>query len=119
MYFEDAIYDILSEARTIFIERHKKYGPGDLTPVNVLYRINDKLIRLKRYYGLDAAMKYETLWDYAKAVAEGKEVPPPKESADETITDTILDLINYCVILEMLRRGYWGLPMKGDERNAG
>lgn len=120
-FFQDAVDAVLADAKAIMIERQRKYGPGNISadgPMGVIRRLEDKLTRLKRFYGMDAASRYETLWDFARAVAEGREVPPPAESVDESLRDTRLDGLNYFLILEMLDRGLWGLPLKGEDSDG-
>lgn len=72
----------------IFKQKQASYGPKNISTFGergVVVRINDKLQRLIRL-----------VWD-------AKEDPID----DETISDTYLDLADYGLIAELVRRGLW------------
>lgn len=90
--FEEAIDTILGEMRATMIAKQRDYGPGniaDFGELGVLIRSNDKMARLKN-------LLYHN----------------PGEAENESLDDTWLDLANYGLIAQMIRRGLWGLPME-------
>lgn len=92
--FEDALDTILAEMRATMISKQADYGPGNIAAfgeLGVLVRASDKLERLKH-------------------LITGNRTPN-----NESIDDAWLDLANYGIIAQMVRRGWWGLPMEGEE----
>lgn len=79
--------DVLPDAVMVFLERQEKYGVGNISAFGlkgVIIRMNDKLERLKR-----------------AEFGNGGEV------SDETVEDTLIDLLNYAAIGLMCKRGTW------------
>jgi len=79
---------LLKELFECFKKKQKSYGPANISTFGekgVVIRINDKLQRL-----------ISLVW-YEKA--------DPID--DETISDTYLDLADYGLIAELVRRGVW------------
>lgn len=110
---DEAIDLVLQDARALLLERQQKYGPENIRAGGLpgLYlRLNDKLRRLWHLVGLDVLVKHGTLW-----VAAERSTAPPAAALDESMEDSHLDGVNYFVIAELVRRGYWGLPMASDE----
>lgn len=82
--FEQALDDTLAGVRAVMIDRHKKYGPGNILrhgEMGVVVRLGDKYERL----------------DHSREV----------EFADEAVDDTADDIIGYGLIFKMLRAGSW------------
>lgn len=82
--FEVALDSALAEVREVMIDRHKKYGPGNILrhgEMGVVVRLGDKYERLDNSRGVDFA--------------------------DESVDDTALDIIGYGLIFTMLRKGSW------------
>lgn len=97
--FEQAVDQVLSEARTLLIRKQRDYGPGNIMAfgeLGVLVRANDKIERLKN------------LWK------TGNLDDPQNEAAD----DTWFDLLNYGLIGLMVRRGIFGLPLAKEPRKS-
>lgn len=91
--FEDALDTILAEMRATMLSKQADYGPGNIAAfgeLGVLVRASDKLERLKN-------------------LVMGNRTPN-----HESIDDAWLDLGNYGIIAQMVRRGWWGLPMEGE-----
>ena len=92
---DEAIQRIVEDCLTILHNKGNDYQ-DDITPLGMrgcfanLFR---KVMRLK-----------SLIWDEREAAVE-----------DETLEDTILDLINYGIITELLRRGEWTLPWEDPE----
>lgn len=92
--FEDALDCVLAEMRAVMISKQADYGPGNIAAfgeLGVLVRASDKLERLKH-------------------LITGNRTPN-----HESIDDAWLDLANYGIIAQMVRRGWWGLPMEGED----
>lgn len=79
---------ILTEVNTMMSTRHKKYGPGNIAkhgPAGILVRMDDKFARLESGQG---------------------------NFDDETIENTLDDIIGYAIIWKMWVRGEWpGSPV--------
>ena len=92
--FEEALDCILAEMRATMISKQADYGPGNIAAfgeLGVLVRASDKLERLKH-------------------LITGNRTPN-----HESIDDAWLDLANYGIIAQMVRRDWWGLPMEEAE----
>lgn len=87
--FEKNLEDILVEINEMMVGRHEKYGPGNIAEfgdLGILVRMSDKFARLKN----------------------GRE-----NFNDETIENTLDDVIGYALIWKMWVRGDWpGSPQK-------
>jgi len=89
--FHEALGLILDEMREVMIAKQLDYGPGnilDFGDLGVLVRANDKMARLRNLYQTGDAPR------------------------NETVDDSWIDLANYAVIAQMVRRGFWGLPLE-------
>ncbi len=78
----------------LLIRKQRDYGPKNILKfghIGLLVRMTDKIERLANLAG-------------------NKSNP-----AFEALEDTYMDIFNYCMIGFMLRRDYFGLPLKGDE----
>lgn len=104
--FEDTAQDIYDECYDLLIQRQIRYGPSNIERQGmwgVLSRIaNDKLERIKRAF-TGRVENGEIVLD---EIADSDQ--------DESFEDAVKDVINYGVILLMLKRGEWGRPLEGD-----
>ena len=94
--FEDALDCILAEMRAVMIERQLKYGPENILDCGkpgIAVRLSDKAARLRN------------AWLNGKGT----------NVTDESVEDTLIDAANYAVIGLLLGRGWWGLPMEGED----
>jgi len=92
--FEEALDTVLAEMRAIMISKNRDYGPNNIAAfgeLGVLVRASDKVERLKTLLMGD------------------------REPNHESIDDTWRDLGNYAIIAQLVRRGWWGLPMEEAE----
>lgn len=91
--FEAQVWDILDSAGDLLLKKHQRYGPRNISdapggPENGLrVRMWDKMARLNH-------------------LLDNPEVDPD----DESLTDTLLDLLNYCAIFIMVRNNQWPMP---------
>jgi hypothetical protein len=89
-YFADAVWSIMDSAGNLLLSKHEKYGPKNISgapggPENGLrVRMWDKMARLNN-------------------LIENPDVDP----GDESLNDTLIDLLNYCAIFIMVRDGKW------------
>lgn len=84
---------IVLEDIKVFDKKQSDYGSKNISEFGehgVLVRCNDKMSRLKKL------LKYQQAGGY-------------KESSNESIGDSWLDLSNYSVIARMCRKGVWPL----------
>lgn len=89
--FEDAVDLILAAEKEIMMERHKKYGNGNISKrgeMGVIVRLEDKIER-------------------AGNILFGK---ADDDATDESLADTYGDIANYGSIALMVRSGLWDLP---------
>lgn len=94
--FEDALDTILAEMRAVMIERQIKYSSENILDCGkpgIAVRLSDKAARLRN------------AWLNGKGT----------DATDESVEDTLIDAANYAVIGLMLGRGWWGLPMEGED----
>ena len=88
--FELNIHKIFADAKALLIKKHEAYGPTNISrapggPENGLrVRMHDKMARLNH-------------------ILEH----PNVDTNDESLEDTLNDLLNYCAIFIMVRRGQW------------
>lgn len=88
--FELNIHKIFSDAKTLLLKKHEAYGPTNISrapggPANGLrVRMHDKMARLNH-------------------ILENPDV----DINDESLEDTLVDLLNYCAIFIMVRRNQW------------
>lgn len=81
--FETALGEALAEVRELMISRHAKYGPGNIArhgELGLLVRLGDKYERLDNNR---------------------------EDLADESVDDTVDDIIGYGVIWKLWRQGRW------------
>lgn len=74
---------VLNEIAEMMFQRHKKYGPGNIAkhgPVGILVRMDDKFARLGAGSG---------------------------NFDDETVENTLDDIIGYALIWKLWLRGEW------------
>ena len=127
--FEQAIDLVLTEMRDTMVRKQKDYGPGniaDMGELGLVVRVNDKMARLKNLTLGKEEAKLEHIQNMIEeydgdlddptlligkimSVASSEEAPQ-----NESIDDTWLDLANYGLIAQMVRRGLWGLPLEGE-----
>lgn len=103
--FDSAFGSIYKEALDLLIAKQKSYGPKNIEELGffgVFSRLaSDKVERLRN------AMNGR--------VVKGKvEIDLAETLKDESIEDTLLDLMNYSAILIALKRGLWGLPLEEE-----
>lgn len=88
--FISDVWDILDDAGNLLIRKHMRYGPNNIAlapggPENGLrVRMWDKMARLNNLLN-----------------------NPDIDPDDESLNDTLIDLLNYCAIFIMVRRGQW------------
>lgn len=88
--FASDMWDIFDAAGELLLKKHESYGPGNIGnapggPENGLrVRMHDKMARMNHI--LDN---------------------PNVDTNDESLTDTLMDLLNYCAIFIMVRNGKW------------
>ena len=93
--FQEAANIIWAECLDLMCRKQNDYGPDnilDLGEKGVFVRTYDKLKRLKRI-----------VW-------EGRKI----KVSDEKTVDTWRDTANYAIIALMVKRGWFGLPLKED-----
>lgn len=81
--FEQALDSALAEVRELMVSRHAKYGPGNIArhgELGLLVRLGDKYERLDNNR---------------------------EDLVDESVDDTVDDIIGYGVIWKMWRKGQW------------
>jgi len=84
------MWQVLDSAGNLLLSKHEKYGPKNISgapggPENGLrVRMWDKMARLNN-------------------LIENPDVDP----GDESLNDTLIDLLNYCAIFIMVRDGKW------------
>ena len=88
--FEYNVQTIFIQAQELLLKKHEAYGPTNISrapggPENGLrVRMHDKMARLNH-------------------ILEN----PSVDTNDESLEDTLKDLLNYCAIFIMVRRGQW------------
>lgn len=103
--FEEVFHGIFKEAFDLLVDKQRSYGPKNVEELGffgVFSRLaSDKVERLRN------AMNGK--------VAKGRvEIDLTETLSDESIEDTLLDLMNYSAILIALKRGLWGLPLEEE-----
>ena len=86
--FEETVDYVLGQMRKVMIDRHRKYGPGNISrsgKLGIRVRIGDKLERLDHSEG--------------------------KDYADESEGDAWLDIANYGLIGFMVHNEMWVRPL--------
>lgn len=76
----------------IFIKKQRDYGPGNINAFGlpgVVVRLSDKIQRLRNLY------------------YDGFAIREPPVVSNETVDDTLMDIIGYAAIALLLRRGKW------------
>ena len=88
--FASDMWDVFDEAGLLLLKKHESYGPGNIAnapggPANGLrVRMHDKMARLNH------------IIDH-----------PGVDTNGESLDDTLIDLLNYCAIFLMVRKGAW------------
>ena len=93
--FEEAFDIVVADMKALMINRQRGYGPGNITAfgeTGVVVRCSDKVERLKTM------------------------VKTGIEPKDEAVLDTWMDLGNYAIIAQMLRNGWFTLPLKEAQK---
>jgi hypothetical protein len=95
-YLDEAFEQVLGEMSKLFVKKYKDYGKGnilDTGEMGIVFRISDKLNRLKNL------------------------LVKKKQPESETIEDSWIDIAVYGVIAIMYRRGWFkNLELKKEER---
>jgi hypothetical protein len=97
--WEEALDVVFLHLRRLMVERHRKYGPGNIAQggqPGVLIRAGDKHERLRTAY--------------TRPDGSISEWPPGDQFPDESVDDAWADLANYGAIALMVRWGWWQLP---------
>jgi hypothetical protein len=119
--FEQAIDQILAEMRSTMIAKQKDYGPGNISAFGehgVIVRLNDKVERMKNLkFGNGAERALDEIEELAcsdgsASIEAIEEIIRKYSPKNEPVEDTYLDTANYGLILLMLARDTWGLPME-------
>ena len=88
--FAANMWNVYDDAGALLLKKHEAYGPTNISaapggPANGLrVRMHDKMARLNH------------ILDH-----------PGVDTNDESLDDTLIDLLNYCAIFLMVRRGEW------------
>ena len=88
--FNHRVGDNLQDILEMMVGRHEKYGPGNIAEfgtVGILVRMSDKFARLKN---------------------------GTADHSDETVADTLDDIIGYALIWKMWMKGQWPGSEGGD-----
>lgn len=92
--YESQSYDnTIGALHSLLVQRQQKYGPKNITKFGlqgILIRLSDKVERLRN-------------------LVAGTGV----ETADESIDDTLADVVGYYVVAKMLEQGEFELPLQG------
>jgi len=95
-YLDEAFEQVLEEMLKLFVKKYKDYGKGnilDTEEMGIVFRISDKLNRLKNL------------------------LVKKKQPESETIEDSWIDIAVYGVIAIMYKRGWFkNLELKKEER---
>jgi hypothetical protein len=108
--WEEALLLVSGKRLDLCMQRHYKYGPGNIAAfglLGVVIRLSDKIERLKT--AIETAVKDDG-WNGNLASLTFADT-----HADETVIDTLSDVGNYADIARMLMAGYWHLPIEGDQ----
>ncbi len=92
-FFEDAIRNRLMEVADLVISKQRDYGSDNLKEfgeLGIVIRLNDKMNRLKN-------------------LLENNKLPK-----NESVEDTLRDMIGYAVLLLMMRDGSLDLPLQEE-----
>lgn len=96
--FEASLDEVLGQIRSVMIDRHEKYGAGNITAtpfgaeVGLVVRLNDKLARLSNLI----------------RTGDGS------DAKDESEMDTATDIAGYGIIYMMVKQGLWPGTGKGE-----
>jgi hypothetical protein len=94
-----AFAEHLGKMYRLHLRKNADYGPANILGagfVGGVVRLWDKMARLMNLSG------------FKLNIVEPAEYTAPREAANESIDDTLLDLPNYGVILSLLRQSKWG-----------
>lgn len=102
--FQDAFQFIFDEAFDVLVEKQIAYGPENIKELDffgVFSRLaSDKVNRIRNL------MK--------GVVVNGTVYVQFPLDLEETVEDTLVDIMNYAAILIALRKGWWGLPLESE-----
>lgn len=82
---------------TLVISKHRDYGQGNITAFGVnglIVRLSDKVERFKNLASL------------------------PTDPANESVVDTLIDMIGYAILIAMVERGWYSLPLQADIKHV-
>ena len=89
------VMSVFDEAQDLLIRKHRAYGPGNIAGApgtndvpgwtnGLLVRMHDKMARLVHLIYEDG-----------------------EDAVGESVEDSVIDLLNYCVIFKLCARGAW------------
>ena len=122
--FSEMIDRIQMESADIMYERRIKYGVDNISSMGesgVVVRLNDKIERLNQYqkvtdlFSAAATMRNMGFIETGTFNILVEKIHAVSTAKDETVDDTLLDLMNYAMIMLAIRRGWWGLPTNATE----
>jgi hypothetical protein len=101
--FEDTFEGIAYECLDLLVSKQRSYGPKNVESLG-FFGVFDRL----------SSDKVERLRNAMQGtVKNGKvEITFAETLADESIEDTLKDMVNYALILIALKRGQWGRPLR-------
>jgi hypothetical protein len=91
--FDEAVYSIADEMAKLVISKQKDYGQGNILAFGeygIMVRMSDKFERLKNLMGTG------------------------KQPSNESMDDTLSDIMGYASLWKMLRQDTFTLPLKED-----
>lgn len=102
--FEDTFDEIYGDALMLLIEKQRAYGPENVAQLGfhgVFSRLaSDKVERLRNLMN-------------GRVVRGQIELDWP-DTFEESVEDTLVDILNYAAILIALYRGHWGFPLEDE-----
>jgi len=104
--FEDTFEGIASECLDLLVKKQVSYGPKNIESLG-FFGVFDRL----------SSDKVERLRNAMQGTVENGKVRITfsETLADESIEDTLKDMVNYALILIALKRGLWGRPLRGEK----
>ena len=122
--FGEMVERIQNESADIMFERREKYGEDNISIMGesgVVVRLTDKMERLNQYqrvtdlFSAAATMRNMGFIETGTFNILVEKIHAVSTAKDETVDDTLLDLMNYAMIMLAVRRGWWGLPTDATE----
>lgn len=119
--FEQALDLCLADMRRVMMERQRKYGADNIRRLGlrgvVDRAVNDKGGRLLRYYKREELRQQCAEAGMPPDVLDRYLPPLSGDFPDDSIEDAHIDQANYAgPISLMLKRGWWGLPLKDAQK---